>query len=71
MGEGMMYQERFKAKSETPWGKPKGTLESEIRIAISVLEQRAKLVRAGHVECCITNGSKQKARPKGVILKVR
>ena len=44
-----MYQERFKAKSETPWGKPKGTLESEIRIAILLLGQLSALYRCGQV----------------------
>ena len=44
----MMYYEcvlcvllkRKKAESEAQRGKPKGTIESQIRIAISVLEQR-------------------------------
>ena len=40
---GWMYYERQKAKSEVQRGKPKGTLEGEIRIAIWVLEQRPKV----------------------------
>ena len=40
VGEGVMYYEREKAKSEAQRGKPKGTLESEIRIAMLLLGQR-------------------------------
>ena len=36
----LSYQ-RFKAESEAQRGKPKGTLESEIRSAISLLGQRS------------------------------
>ena len=35
-----MYHEREKVESEAQRGKPKGTLESEIRIAMMLLEQR-------------------------------
>ena len=35
-----MYYERYKAESEAQSGKPKGTLESEIRIAMLLLGQR-------------------------------
>jgi hypothetical protein len=41
-----MYYERQKAKSEAQRVKPEGTLGGEIRIAMWVLEQRPKLVRA-------------------------
>ena len=36
----MLYNQRLKAKSEVQRGKPKGTLESEVRIAMLLLEQR-------------------------------
>ena len=36
----LMYEQRFKAESEAQRGKPKGTLESEIRIAMLLLGQR-------------------------------
>ena len=36
----MLYYQRFKAESEAQRGKPKGTLESEIRIAMLLLGQR-------------------------------
>ena len=43
-GEGwvgwVLYYQRFKAESEAQRGKPKGTLESEIRIAMLLLGQR-------------------------------
>ena len=35
-----LYSQRFKAESEAQRGKPKGTLESEIRIAMLLLGQR-------------------------------
>ena len=35
-----LYYRRFKAESEAQRGKPKGALESEIRIAMLLLEQR-------------------------------
>ena len=38
----IVYYEREKAESEAQRGKPKGTLESEIRIAISLLGQRPR-----------------------------
>ena len=36
----LLYEQRFKAESEAQRGKPKGTLESEIRIAMLLLGQR-------------------------------
>ena len=36
----VLYYQRFKAGSEAQRGKPKGTLESEIRIAMLLLGQR-------------------------------
>ena len=36
----VLYYQRFKAESEVQRGKTKGALESEIRIAMLLLEQR-------------------------------
>ena len=36
----LLYYQRFKAESKVQTGKPKGALESEIRIAMLLLEQR-------------------------------
>ena len=54
-----MYYERQKAKSEAQRVKPEGTLEGEIRIAMWVLEQRPKLVRAGRDKSPITHSGKK------------
>ena len=54
-----MYYERQKAESEAQRGKPEGTLEGEIRIAMWVLEQRPKLVRAGRDKSPITHSGKK------------
>ena len=59
-----MYYERQKAESEAQRGKPEGTLEGEIRIAMWVLEQRLKLVRAGRDKSPLTHsGKKRKSLP--------